>query len=1058
MWLVDRFETAWRSGADDLPAISELNTAPFRIHRTASGYTATGGDGPGVRTDLRSLRRHGHVRIDTQAIEVIASAMERQLAQDGLLGATVQPSLQLIRGGTHAAHAVWFLAEVPLPDLQPNASLPYDLVPLREHRSATQSVDDVTLHWVGDAAGLPDPADLLQSVRAPVTIRGGVVMVSDGADLPLRRLMTGAPARWTPAALQAVVEAVGAAAHSAAPDATVTMSDQLQPSPSGGAELSMTAQVTVTRPQVTAAPAASEPVLAAPTLAGPKQVVPNKANVPQPGSSESGTAAADVTSGSVRAAAPIEQIDGVRIAWSPDHEAWGDPASLFSLTTVRLQVVDDAVQGGWADAGDQIPLADLQRFPTRGWRPSATRGVVHAMEVRLRELGMTNTRLATELVGEQDGTRMLVITLSPPPRPSGMPPLATTSEAVEGDVYYVAWPFEIMYSAPHRDLPPASSFEWIQVRLVADAHGWTAASGDDGRVVTLAKLNESGPMRYDASAVVAIGNAIGGHLVAQDLVGVGVQPLPSQIPSSGPDAGADLRGDRTELTLVVTVGRVAEVRTIASGERVDDEDRVNHPAHQRIADRSPLKAGENGEDGALLRRKELDDYLYFLSRHPGRDIEGSITNSLISRDAEPPIAGQGAPVDVELSTPDDGEPGDAYLTYRVAEAKPWTLWFQYGNTGTEMEGYQRFRLGFVNTQLTNNDDIFSIQYVTSSNADTNAVVGSYEAPLGLDGRLRWGINGSWSQYVADQFGIGGFANTFTGYSWAGGGDLRLNVYQDGPFFADLVGGLRLQHLSASNDLLGFDLQEQASFLVPYGMLQFDRGGQWSNFRGSIGMEGNVTSHSDQTLARLGFVTNRFDPANQFARLNWSATLSTYLEPLIDADAWADPTTPRSSTLAHELLVNFSGQYAFGSRLLPQFQSVSGGPGTNRGYPVSVAAGDNAINLSGEYRFHLPRTFDIEPQAGSLFGQPFRGAPQHVYGRPDWDLVLLGFVDYSWLTENGDTPGEFDETLLSAGVGMELVVKRNLQIRLDWGWALRALENGLYDSGHNRLYVQASLSF
>jgi len=718
--------------------------------------------------------------------------------------------------------------------------------------------------------------------------------------------------------------------------------------------------------------------------------------------------------------------------------------------------VDDAVQGGWSDVGDQIPLTDLQRFPMRGWRPSATRVLMHAMEDRLRELGMTNTRLSDAIVDEADGTRMLVLTLSPPTRPEGMPPLSTRSESVDGGVYYVAWPFEIMYSSPHRELPPASSFEWIRVALTADEYGWTDAG--DSHVVTLAELNEAGPMRYDASAILAIGNAIGGHLVAQDLVGVGVQPLPAQIPSSGPDAGADLRGDRTELTLVVTVGRVAEVRTVASGDRVDDEARINHPAHQRIADRSPLKAGENGEDGTLLRRKELDDYLYFLSRHPGRDIEGSITNSLVNRNVEPPIAGEGAPVAVELTTPDDGEPGDAYLTYRVAEAKPWTLWFQYGNTGTEMEGYQRFRLGFVNTQLTNNDDIFSIQYVTSSNADTNAVVGSYEAPLGLDGRLRWGINGSWSQYVADQFGVTGFANSFTGYSWAGGGDLRLNVYQDGPFFMDVVGGLRLQHLSASNNLLGFDLQEQASFLVPYGMLQFDRGGQWSNFRGSIGMEGNVTSHSDQTLARLGFVTNRFDPANQFARLNWSATMSTYLEPLLDVDAWSDPTTPRSSTLAHEVLVNFSGQYAFGSRLLPQFQSVSGGPGTNRGYPVSVAAGDNAINLSGEYRFHLPRTFDIEPQAGSLFGEPFRGAPQHVYGRPDWDLVLLGFVDYSWLTENGDTPGEFDETLLSTGIGMELVVKRNLQIRVDWGWALRALENGLYDSGHNRLYVQASLSF
>ena len=670
---------------------------------------------------------------------------------------------------------------------------------------------------------------------------------------------------------------------------------------------------------------------------------------------------------------------------------------------------------------------------------------------------MTHTKLTEEIVDQEDG-RFVVFTLHPPARPDFMPPLASKSEVVDGGVYYVAWPFEIMYAAPHALLPAASSFEWISVVLGRDELGWTGSTEGSRTAITLAALNEAGPMLYDSDAIIAIGNAISSHLVAQDLMGVGVRPLQSQIPSVGPDAGADMRGDRTELMLVVTVGRVVEVRTIASGGRIDGEERVNHPTHQRIADQSPLQGSDAGDEGSLIRRKELDEYLYFLSRHPGRDIEGSVTNQLVSQNIEPSIAGEGAPIAVELTEAEGGPAGGAYLTYRIAEEKPWSLWFQYGNTGTKSEGYQRYRAGFMHSQLTGNDDILSLQYVTSSSSDTNAVIGSYEAPLGLDGRLRWGVNGSWSQYFADQFGVSGFPNNFTGHSWAGGGDLRLNVYQDGPFFTDIIGGARLQHLSASNDLLGFEIQEQASFVIPYGMIQFDRNGQWSNFRGSIGIEGNLTSHDDQQLSRLGFVTNRFNPANQWARLNWSTSLSVYLEPLLDLAAWTDPSTPGSSTLAHELLVNFSGQYAFGSRLLPQFQSVSGGPGTNRGYPVSIAAGDNAINLTGEYRFHLPRTFAMEAEPGRLFGEPFRVSPQHVYGRPDWDLVLLGFIDASWLTQNGDVIGEFDQTLVSAGVGFELAVKRNLQIRLDWGWALESLENGLYDSGHDRLYVQASLSF
>jgi hypothetical protein len=240
----------------------------------------------------------------------------------------------------------------------------------------------------------------------------------------------------------------------------------------------------------------------------------------------------------------------------------------------------------------------------------------------------------------------------------------------------------------------------------------------------------------------------------------------------------------------------------------------------------------------------------------------------------------------------------------------------------------------------------------------------------------------------------------------------------------------------------------------------ERGGEWSSVRASVGMEGNVLPHDDAKLAAVGFVTNTSNLANLWARLNWSGSFSTYLEPLLNQDAWSDPGTPGSSTLAHELYFAASGQFAFGSRLMPQFQSVSGGPGTNRGYPVSVAAGDNAVNLTGEYRFHVPRAFAVQDPPGTLFGEPFRYAPQRLYGRADWDLMLLGFVDYSWLTRNDKVAviGETDQTLLSAGVGFEFQFKRNLRVRLDWGWALRSLQGGFYDSGHNRLYVQASLSF
>jgi hypothetical protein len=675
---------------------------------------------------------------------------------------------------------------------------------------------------------------------------------------------------------------------------------------------------------------------------------------------------------------------------------------------------------------------------------------------------------AIETIGDRS---VLAIRLHPPPRDVDFPALAEQDHASGDTYYYVVWPFDVMYSLDHSELPPAASFEHLPLELGVDSTGFVPPNGGNTIQTTLGQLNDGGPMLYEQTALLAIERAIVAYLTSQDLMGVTVQPLAGQISGGGETPGRDLRDGGTELTLVTTVARVAEIQTSASGDRIPDEDRMNHPAHRRIAEGSPLAAAEDGGEGDLIKRGQVEDYLHRLSRHPGRDIRwtGSM-GTLVGPDSDGPMdwSTEMAPFDVEAPVAAEAFdsdtvsplPGGVTLDYMVSEAKPWTIWYEYGNTGTKAEGYMRQRLGYYTSQLTDNDDILSFQYVTSNFSDTNAVLGSYEAPLGLDGRLRWGVNGSWSQYFADQFGVVAIPNAFTGFSWSGGAELRLNAYQDGPLFVDVVGGGRLQHLGIENNILFWMGQEEASFAIPYGMLQVERDGEWSSLRASVGVEGNVLSHDDAQLARLGVVTNRPNIANLWARLNWSGSFSAYLEPLFNYDAWSDPSTAGSSTLAHEAFLGVSGQFAFGNRLMPQFQAVAGGPGTNRGYPVSIAAGDNVVNLTGEYRFHVPRALSLQPQPSTLFGEPFRVAPQRPYGRADWDLMLLGFVDYSWLTKNDKIAviGETDQTLLSAGVGLEFQFKRNLRVRLDWGWALRSLEGGLYDSGHDRLYVQASLSF
>ena len=80
---------------------------------------------------------------------------------------------------------------------------------------------------------------------------------------------------------------------------------------------------------------------------------------------------------------------------------------------------------------------------------------------------------------------------------------------------------------------------------------------------------------------------------------------------------------------------------------------------------------------------------------------------------------------------------------------------------------------------------------------------------------------------------------------------------------------------------------------------------------------------------------------------------------------------------------------------------------------------------------------------------FRGSPQQVYGRPDWDLIFRAFVDVGRTERNGRnaTAGERNQTLLSAGIGAELQVLSNFRARIDWAAAIED-EFGTFSNDRN----------
>ena len=158
-------------------------------------------------------------------------------------------------------------------------------------------------------------------------------------------------------------------------------------------------------------------------------------------------------------------------------------------------------------------------------------------------------------------------------------------------------------------------------------------------------------------------------------------------------------------------------------------------------------------------------------------------------------------------------------------------------------------------------------------------------------------------------------------------------------------------------------------------------------------------------------------------------------------------------------------------MIPQKQQFAGGLFSVRGYEESTVAGDSGVIASAEYRMHLSRLLkpaslleeNRDESPNTLFGQRFNYRAPRLYGQSDWNFMLRGFFDYAMLEINEIRPDEVENDLMSAGLGFELQIKRNINIRADYGYALETAENVLgpienAEEGDSRFHLIATLSF
>ena len=523
--------------------------------------------------------------------------------------------------------------------------------------------------------------------------------------------------------------------------------------------------------------------------------------------------------------------------------------------------------------------------------------------------------------------------------------------------------------------------------------------------------------------------------------GIAVVVDPDQIDMQTGDDYRD-EGDNS-LNLQIWIGEVVKSRTVGKGKRIKETDRINHPLHQRILENSPF-ATDLEDERFLIDKPALDNYLERLNQNFRRR------------------------VDVAMSSA--GVPGEVVMDYIVSESKPWTVYVQASNTGTEATGEWRERIGGVHYQLTNNDDILTVDYFTAEFDRANAVLTSYEYPLLRPNYLNIIVRGSYSDFAAENLEIPTLPDS-TGETISFDTELVYTPFYLKGHAVSFSAGLLLEDIKFQTANLD---EVNVNLVSPYVRFELSKQKQLHRSRFSVSYETNI-DHGDDDPVELQN-TGRLESTVAHEIVKFDFYQSFFIEPLLPTYYKTKPDKWLANSLVHELVFSLRGQYTQDdARLITQKQVFGGGFFSVRGYDESAARGDTGLIGSAEYRIHLARLLKPASMLEEIDSKEqgpdrevrnrFNYRAPSLYGFPDWDFMMRGFVDWAGFTFNGEkTTDEIDQDLTGVGLGFEFQYKSNLNIRLDYGIVMKELidfsgetiDNA--DRGDSRFHFLATYSF
>lgn len=186
----------------------------------------------------------------------------------------------------------------------------------------------------------------------------------------------------------------------------------------------------------------------------------------------------------------------------------------------------------------------------------------------------------------------------------------TPDEKIDGPSFQVDQ-FVLLYAREHPNHPSLDTLLDCQVDLGLTDQGYIEPrKGVPIVTVTIGAVDQLPHNVFFESAITTVCKSIVVALHEHGLIGIFVEPDTRDIDRTKRDRR--LKGQRS-LRLLIRTAFVAENRTIASGDRVPPEARINNKRHSRILRLSPLQQAASGQSGDLLHKDVLDEFLFRLS-------------------------------------------------------------------------------------------------------------------------------------------------------------------------------------------------------------------------------------------------------------------------------------------------------------------------------------------------------------------------------------------------------------------------------------------------------------